>query len=109
MIVIPLFVGFNSKWNFATSIVGSADYWLLIPLSISALLNALYYLPVVIRAFFGQEAKEITEPFASKERPVKDLLPIILLAVGVIIFGVSAGSVSDFLHNGIALLTSIGR
>ncbi|MBR5970002.1 MAG: hypothetical protein IK016_06585 [Lachnospiraceae bacterium] len=109
MIGIPLFVGFNSKWNFATGIVDSANYWLLIPLSISALLNALYYLPVVIRAFFGQEAKEMKEPFASKERPVKDLLPIILLAVGVIIFGVSAGPVSDFLHSGIELLTSIGH
>lgn len=109
MIGIPLFVGFNSKWNFATAIVDSHNYWLLVPLSISALLNALYYLPVVIRAFFGQEAKECTEPLGSKERPVKDLLPIILLAVGVIIFGVNAGPVSDFLHNGIALLTSIGH
>ena len=108
MIGIPLFVGFNSKWNFATSIVGSGDYWLLIPLSVSALLNALYYLPVVIRAFFGQEAKEIREPFASRERPIRDLLPIILLAVGVILFGVSSGPVSDFLHKGISLLTTLG-
>ena len=74
MIGIPLFVGFNSKWNFATAIVDSKNYWLLVPLSISALLNALYYLPVVIRSFFGQEAKECTEPLGSKERPVKDLL-----------------------------------
>ncbi|MBR0165185.1 MAG: hypothetical protein IJQ12_10975 [Lachnospiraceae bacterium] len=108
MIGIPLFVGFNSKWNFATGIVGSSNYWLLIPLSISALLNALYYLPVVIRAFFGKEAQEITEPFASKERPVKDLLPLILLAVGVVIFGVAAGPVSDFLHSGIEVLSNIG-
>ena len=109
MIGIPLFVGFNSKWNFATGIVGSSNYWLLIPLSISALLNALYYLPVVIRAFFGQEAKEIKEPLGAKERPVKDLLPLILLAVGVVIFGVSAGPVSDFIHEGIAILSSIGH
>ncbi len=109
MIGIPLLVGFNSKWNFATGIVGSGTYWLLIPLSISALLNALYYLPVVIRAFFGKEAKEMTEPFASKERPVKDLLPIILLAVGVVFFGVCAGPVSDFLQNGIAMLASLGH
>ncbi|MBQ9512764.1 MAG: hypothetical protein IJR58_06190 [Lachnospiraceae bacterium] len=109
MIGIPLFVGFNSKWNFATSIVDSKNYWLLIPLSISALLNALYYLPVVIRAFFGQEAKEITDPLGSKERPVKDLLPLILLAVGVVIFGVYAGPVSDFLHDGIAMLSAIGH
>ncbi|MBR0173176.1 MAG: hypothetical protein IJQ21_10345 [Lachnospiraceae bacterium] len=110
MIGIPLFVGFNSKWNFATGIVGSGNYWLLVPLSISALLNALYYLPVVIRAFFGKEAQEMaeTEAFASKERPVKDLLPLILLAVGVVVFGVAAGPVSDFLHSGIEVLSSIG-
>lgn len=109
MIGIPLFVGFNSKWNFATAIVGSSNYWLLIPLSISALLNALYYLPVVIRAFFGQEAKECKEPLGSKERPIKDLLPIILLACLVIAFGVAAGPVSDFLHKGIEILTAIGH
>ena len=108
MVGIPLFVGFNSKWNFATAIVGSKSYWLLIPLSISALLNALYYLPVVIRAFFGQEAKEITEPLGSKERPIKDILPIILLACLVILFGVAGGPVSDFIHKGISALTSIG-
>ena len=108
MIGIPLFVGFNSKWNFAQAIVGSSNYWLLIPLSISALLNALYYLPVVIRAFFGQEAKECTEPLGSKERPIKDILPIIILACLVIVFGVAAGPVSDFIHKGIALLAAIG-
>lgn len=108
MIGIPLFVGFNSKWNFASAIVGSSNYWLLIPLSISALLNALYYLPVVIRAFFGKEAKECTEPIGAKERPIKDILPIILLACLVIVFGVAAGPVSDFIHKGIALLAAIG-
>lgn len=108
MIGIPLFVGFNGKWNFASAIVGSGNYWLLIPLSISALLNALYYLPVVIRAFFGQEAKECTEPLGSKERPIKDILPLILLACLVIAFGVAAGPVSDFLHKGIELLAAIG-
>ena len=108
MIGIPLFVGFNSKWNFATAIVDSKTYWLLIPLSISALLNALYYLPVVIRSFFGKEAKEITEPLGSKERPIKDILPIILLACLVIAFGVCAGPVSDFLHKGIEVLSSLG-
>ena len=111
MIGIPLFVGFNSKWNFATAIVGAKTYWLLIPLSISALLNALYYLPVVIRAFFGKEAKEMaeTEKFGSKERPFMDILPIILLACLVIVFGVAGGPVSDFLHKGIEILTAIGH
>ena len=109
MIGIPLFVGFNSKWNFASAIVGSNNYWLLIPLSISALLNALYYLPVVIRAFFGQEAKEITEPLGSKERPIKDILPIIILACLVIVFGVAAGPVSDFITKGIEILSTIAH
>ena len=109
MIGIPLFVGFNSKWTFATAIVDSSRYWLLIPLSVSALLNALYYLPVVIRAFFGKEAKEMTDPLGSKERPIKDLMPLIILAVGVIVFGVYAGPVSDFLHKGISFLTSIAH
>ncbi|MDD6058589.1 MAG: proton-conducting transporter membrane subunit, partial [Clostridiales bacterium] len=91
MIGIPLLVGFNSKWNFSMAIMDSGNYWLLIPLSISALLNALYYLPVVIRAFFGQEAKENAKQFGSKERKLVELLPIIILTCFVVFFGVYAG------------------
>jgi multicomponent Na+:H+ antiporter subunit D len=107
MIGIPLLVGFNSKWNFSMAITDSGRFWLLVPLSISALLNALYYLPVVIRAFFGQEAKECMDKVGSKERKVADLLPIIILTCFVVFFGVYAGPVSQFLQTGIQML-SIG-
>lgn len=105
MIGIPLLVGFNSKWNFSMAIMDSGRYWLLIPLSISALLNALYYLPVVIRAFFGQEAKENAGKIGSKERKVAELLPIIILTCFVVAFGVCAEPISQLLSNGIQMLT----
>lgn len=105
MIGIPLLVGFNSKWNFSMAIMDSGIYWLLIPLSISALLNALYYLPVVIRAFFGQEAKENANKIGSKERKLKEILPILVLTGFVILFGVWAEPVSQILLRGIQMLT----
>ena len=93
MVGIPLFIGFNSKWNFAMGIMDSHKFWVMVALVLSSLLNALYYLPVVIRSFFGPEARAIAESRVSKERPLGALLPIGLLSCGVIIFALCANNV----------------
>jgi multicomponent Na+:H+ antiporter subunit D len=102
MVGIPLFVGFNSKWNFAAAILDSGSIWVMIALAISSLLNALYYLPVVVRAFFGSEAKEKAQNRVSLERPVSALLPIITLSVLVVLVAVFGGPLSDMIRAGIA-------
>ncbi|MCL1836403.1 MAG: hypothetical protein FWG46_02515 [Treponema sp.] len=91
MVGIPMFIGFNSKWNFAMSIMGSGKFWVMVALVISSLLNALYYLPVVIRSFFGPEARAKAEG-PKVERPISALLPIGLLSCGVILFAIFANS-----------------
>ena len=105
MIGIPLFVGFNSKWYFATGIIDSQQIWLLAILLISSLLNGCYYLPIVIRAFFSKsedkDAEETTEP-QSLERPVKHLMPIIVLAGLVVAFAIFAGPINTYIHAGIS-------
>ncbi len=104
MVGIPLFVGFNSKWNFASAIIDSGNLWVLIALAVSALLNALYYLPIVIRGFFCQAVREDQYRLGEKERPIRDLLPIIALSCLVILFGIASGPVAQFIQNGIANL-----
>lgn len=101
MVGIPLFVGFNSKWNFAMAIMDSGVFWVMAALAVSSLLNALYYLPVVIRAFFGKEAREKAENRVSLERPVTALAPIMILSALVIIIAVASGPFVNLIQEGV--------
>ena len=104
MIGIPLFVGFNSKWFFATSIIDSQQIWLLAILLLSSLLNGCYYLPVVVRAFFTKSEDESEGEAAgalSLERPVKQLAPIIVLTGLVVVIAVFSGPINTYIHAGI--------
>ena len=102
MVGLPLFVGFNTKWNFAMAIMDSGKFWLVGALALSSLMNAVYYLPVVIRGFFGAEAREKAENRVSLERPIKDLAPIILLFVLVIVFALFSAPVINLIQTGMA-------
>jgi multicomponent Na+:H+ antiporter subunit D len=89
MVGIPLFVGFNSKWNFALAIIDSNKILFIAVLIASSLLNALYYLPIIVNAYFGEEnTKDMV--FRSMEKSVRALLPILILAFAIIYFGVSS-------------------
>ena len=101
MVGIPLFVGFNSKWFFAMSMVDSRQIWLLGVLALSSLLNGCYYLPIVVRAFFGKEAREAAEEKNSLERPLKGLMPIFVLGGLVILLAVFGSPINDYIHLGI--------
>jgi len=100
MVGIPLFIGFNSKWFFAMSIIDSQHIWLLAILALSSLLNGCYYFPIVIRAFFGKSAEE-AQGSGSLERPAKHLAPIMLLAGLVILIAVFGGPINSYIHAGI--------
>ena len=96
MVGIPMFIGFNSKWNFAMGIMDSHRFGAMAVLVISSLLNALYYLPVVIRAFFGQEAREKAENRVSLERSGFGLFPIGVLSCCVILFAIFNDAFASF-------------
>ena len=94
MIGIPLLVGFNSKWFFAMGIFDSSHIWLLAVLALSSLLNGCYYLPVVVRAFFGDTGGEAVRLRSVRECAVRGLAPIVCLALLVVAFAVISGPVS---------------
>lgn len=77
--------GFISKWYL---IIGSLDvryYLVVIVLLASALLNAAYFAPIVISAFFR---KGDFESAPGAEAPLSMLVPIVILAVTCIVFGI---------------------
>ncbi|MHB1256278.1 MAG: proton-conducting transporter transmembrane domain-containing protein, partial [Dethiobacteraceae bacterium] len=55
---IPPFNAFFSKWHLAAASLAAGQGSLVAVLVISSLLNALYYFPIVVNAFFGNEAEE---------------------------------------------------
>ncbi len=87
MIGIPPLNGFLSKWNLALGALDGGKPMFVVILLISSLMNGLYYLPIIINAFFGEEAhgKGIT----ADEVPYKMLMPIVILALCCLIYGVS--------------------
>ena len=87
MIGIPPFNGFLSKWTLALGAMDANKPFLVLVLLISSLLNGLYYLPIIISAFFGLEPGHEHDHVAINEAPYKMLIPIAILAVSTLLFG----------------------
>ncbi len=91
MIGIPPTAGFFSKWYL---ILGSieAQNWVFVSVILaSSLLNALYFFRVIENAYLevspGHSKGEAVEEPAREEVPWSMLIPIILLAAGIILLG----------------------
>lgn len=83
MIGIPPFNGFLSKWYLGLGALEVNQPLSALVLLISSLLNAVYYLPIVINAFFRKEEHDFS---MIKEPPMKMLLPILILAAATVVF-----------------------
>lgn len=103
LVGIPLLSGFNSKWNFAVAVIESRQVYLLAVVLISSLLNAVYYFPIVINGYFGEESLA-GKTYGVKERPLKELLPIMALAGGVLFLGLSGGGLLELIEAGVSAL-----
>lgn len=98
MIGIPLLVGFSSKWNFAMAIMEVDSIVLILILSLSSLLNGIYFLPLSIRSYFPLDQ--------SRERKM-DLegagqLPVVILGAFVILAGIFSSPIIDLLNKIVA-------
>jgi len=88
MIGLPPFIGFISKWYLvlgALDVGGAAFIGFVIVLLLSSLMNAVYYMPIVIAAFFGGHGGEEVE---IDEVPLDMLIPMVILALGILVFGI---------------------
>ncbi|MDW7651253.1 MAG: monovalent cation/H+ antiporter subunit D family protein [Bacillota bacterium] len=87
MIGIPPFNGFLSKWTLSLGAMDAGIPFFVLILLVSSLLNGLYYLPIIISAFFGAEPGHEHDHVAINEAPYKMLIPIAILAVSCLLFG----------------------
>jgi multicomponent Na+:H+ antiporter subunit D len=66
MIGVPPIAGFVSKWYLGTGSVAAGADWVIVVLGASSLLNAMYFLPILHRAWFrepdGEWARNAVPP-----------------------------------------------
>jgi multicomponent Na+:H+ antiporter subunit D len=87
MIGIPPLNGFLSKWTLGLGALEAGMPFYVLILLVSSLLNALYYLPIIVPAFFGGLESDHEHGFDIKEATPRMLVPVAILALGTLIFG----------------------
>ncbi|MDI6860337.1 MAG: proton-conducting transporter membrane subunit, partial [Methanocellales archaeon] len=91
MIGVPPLNGFMSKWILCIGALEAGSAFLMsfmAVLLLSSLMNAVYYMPIIIRAFLG--GHEGIGKAKNVDPGISMLIPLLLLALGCILFGVFA-------------------
>ncbi|OKY74674.1 MAG: NADH dehydrogenase [Desulfobulbaceae bacterium DB1] len=94
MIGVPPMVGFVSKWYLGMGGLDAGKLWVVGVLAASSLLNAAYFLPIVVSAWFGgQEEKwPVERTFGRFETHWMLLLPPLVTAFVVVVVGLLANA-----------------
>lgn len=100
MVGLPLTSGFNSKWYIGLGGIEAGKISVLVVIIISSLLNAAYYFPIVISAFFKKPDKS-DEPSNPIKLPLNMSLPMIIIAILIIVLGVYPQPVLQFISNAV--------
>jgi len=100
MVGIPLLPGFVTKWNLALATIEKGDILLIGVIILSSLLNVVYYFPIVINGFFGEENLE-GKLYKSKRKPIKELLPIIVLTIAMLYLGTASKGIMEIISEGL--------
>jgi len=88
MVGLPGFNGFISKYYLVLGAIDAQRPFYALVIIISSLLNAVYYLPIIIKAFFGQD--HLT--FSNDGLPKTMMIPMLVLGLGCIVFGMIPGN-----------------
>jgi len=92
MIGIPPLNGFISKLVLSMGALEAGKPWFVFLLILSSLMNGIYYLPIIISAFFGVEKEKRVWGRAFSELKFSMWMPICLLAIACLVFGLFPGN-----------------
>ena len=90
MVGIPMTNGFISKWHLALGALDIGRPFFAVVILLSSLFNGIYYLPIIVNAFFGEPEGRVAEP---KALPLQMSIPLVVLAFGVMFFGLFPSSI----------------
>lgn len=92
MVGIPGLNGFISKFYLALGALDAGKPFYAIVIIISSMLNAIYYLPIVLKAFFG--GGEHTS-FKADGLPISMSIPLVVIGIACLYFGLLPGSLLE--------------
>jgi len=118
MVGIPPAGGFVSKWYLMVGSTQAGEFWTLLVLATSALLNAFYFVPIVINGFFGKPDDDDTPPLMVpqsvgaaaagvqkisfgqqiQEAPMLVVVPLCVTAVVSLLLGMFPGLLLGFIQ-----------
>ena len=104
MMGIPITSGFISKWYLALGALDVGRPFFTAVILISSLLNGIYYLPIVVNAFFSKTEDVVPEP---EKLPKQMLVPLALLSFGVILSGVYPSLILGIVYRAAQLLLGL--
>ncbi len=113
MVGIPLFGGFISKYGLALGSLEADLPIIIMVIILSGLLNATYYFPIIGQAYFSQNGHnehhaegehQETKKFQRDQIPLGMLIPIIILALGIIYLGIFPGTIFNFINQTVTAL-----
>lgn len=97
LIGIPLTSGFVSKFNLGLAILDANQPIFLVIIILSSILNAIYYLPIIIAAFLNRR-KADTKTLIHAKVPKLMIVPIVILGVAIITLGVLPNVLIDLIE-----------
>ncbi|MBN97926.1 MAG: cation:proton antiporter [Gemmatimonadetes bacterium] len=97
IIGLPPFAGAWSKWYLILGAVHSEQFFVVVVLIISSLLNIAYLLPIVVNAFFAPVAAAEAE-VGLKEAPLACVVPLLLTAVCCLVLFVYSDPLLDLVR-----------
>ena len=87
MIGIPITSGFISKFNLGLAVLDSGQTIFIAVIILSGLLNAIYYLPIIISAFLKGKEPELSVVKIEKV-PKAMIASIVILGIGILFIGI---------------------
>lgn len=100
MVGIPMLPGFISKFSLALATIHSGKPIFLAVILASSLLNAVYYFPVIINGYFGEENLR-GKLHKSRMKPLRELVPLIALSALMVLAGFFSGRLLNILNLGL--------
>lgn len=104
MIGIPGTSGFISKFALATALLDYGAGPLIGIVIASGILNAMYYLPILIDAFLRENPAIPPQPIRRERVPLTMLFPVVVLGLAIVLFGFMPNLLFDSLDAAIAAL-----
>jgi multicomponent Na+:H+ antiporter subunit D len=105
MIGIPLTSGFVGKFQLSLGAVASGESWIVVFVLISSFLNAMYYLPLLLRAYIGESSHhEHLGSIRIEAVPKTMLVPVAILGASIVLLGAFPTSFFALLDLAVAVL-----